>query len=402
MVLDPGRPHEYPRRVLVCVVGMSPAVVTETLYALAKKEEPAFVPTEVHVVTTTKGAEGVRDRLLAGGNGAFHELLTEHLPGVAVAFSEDHIHLVRDGECELPDIVTKRHQVAVADTLLHVLRELAADHRCAIHASIAGGRKTMSFYMGYAMSLLGRPQDRMSHVLLTRPGFEHVDFFFPTKDSKPLLPKEVPPPKALVLDAKDADGCIELAPVSFVRLGDGAADWLRETKLSFNDAVAFAQLAVTPQPVTLDLASCTVSTGGRSARLEPKCMAWYAYFALRRLEGLQPDRLPFEGAVRIQPAFEGCVGLDMTLLRQVFNACGIAAVPKFEETHASDKDTDLAQEFREVPSIINAKLKAAFGPQAARRLSLAGPGERHKRDGVYGLMNLAPEHIVFTRRPDAR
>jgi CRISPR-associated protein (TIGR02584 family) len=32
--------------------------------------------------------------------------------------------------------------------------------------SIAGGRKTMGFYAGYALSLYGRAQDRMSHVLV--------------------------------------------------------------------------------------------------------------------------------------------------------------------------------------------------------------------------------------------
>ena len=42
------------RRILMCVSGMSPAVVTETLYALLTQDEP-FVPDEVHVITTHKG-----------------------------------------------------------------------------------------------------------------------------------------------------------------------------------------------------------------------------------------------------------------------------------------------------------------------------------------------------------
>ncbi|WP_157991654.1 hypothetical protein [Caldimonas tepidiphila] len=36
------------RRVLVCVCGMSPAVITETLYVLMH-QDPPFVPDEVHV-----------------------------------------------------------------------------------------------------------------------------------------------------------------------------------------------------------------------------------------------------------------------------------------------------------------------------------------------------------------
>ena len=77
-------------------------------------------------------------------------------------------------------------QVAMADTMLRVLRRLTADPQCAIHASIAGGRKSMSFYMGYAMSLLARPQDRMSHVLVTQAGYEHPAFFYPTREPQPI------------------------------------------------------------------------------------------------------------------------------------------------------------------------------------------------------------------------
>jgi CRISPR-associated protein (TIGR02584 family) len=59
------------------------------------------------------------------------------------------------------------------------VRELTADPDCAIHASIAGGRKTMGFYLGYALSLFGRPQDRLSHVLVSSPFESNQNFFYP-------------------------------------------------------------------------------------------------------------------------------------------------------------------------------------------------------------------------------
>ena len=37
-----------------------------------------------------------------------------------------------------------------------------------MHVSIAGGRKTRGFLAGYTLSLLGRPQDRLSHEQLTQ------------------------------------------------------------------------------------------------------------------------------------------------------------------------------------------------------------------------------------------
>lgn len=398
MSLDPNRPHDYPRRALVCMVGLSPAVVTETLYALVKQQEPAFVPTELHVITTTRGAEGVHRHLLADGEGHFHRLLAEHLPGHAVSFDpQRNVHLVCDGDTPLPDIVEPAHQCLMADTILRVLRELAADPQCAIHASIAGGRKSMSFYMGYGMSLLARAQDRMSHVLVMPEDFEHPEFFYP-----PLVPRELTTRDKRTVNTRDAR--LALAPVSFVRLADGGADWLRQTRSSFDEAVAFAQLALTPQPVTLHLESGTVESGGCSARLEPVEMAWYSYLARRRQADVQDEALPFAGAVKLRRAFEDCAGLDLAAVCKAFADCGCRGMPKYDETHSRQSDLDLASEVREVVSHINRKLAAAFGPQAAQRLMIAGPGERRKRDGVYGLMNLAPELITINARiaADAR
>ncbi|MEF8766960.1 hypothetical protein [Candidatus Accumulibacter contiguus] len=51
-------PNDYPRRILVAVTGLSPQIVTETLYALAVAPSgTAFVPTEIHLITTRSGAE---------------------------------------------------------------------------------------------------------------------------------------------------------------------------------------------------------------------------------------------------------------------------------------------------------------------------------------------------------
>ena len=54
-------PAAYPRRILLAVTGLSPQIVTETLYALAVKGNPAWVPTEIRhdhdAAGRAKGAE---------------------------------------------------------------------------------------------------------------------------------------------------------------------------------------------------------------------------------------------------------------------------------------------------------------------------------------------------------
>ena len=57
------------KNILFLVTGMTPQIVTETLYALAADPEVSekWVPTEIHVLTTAKGKIQIRSRLFNDG-----------------------------------------------------------------------------------------------------------------------------------------------------------------------------------------------------------------------------------------------------------------------------------------------------------------------------------------------
>ena len=60
----PMKPQDYATRILVAVTGLSPQIVTETLYALAvapAPSEPRFVPTKIRLITTEQGAARAKD-----------------------------------------------------------------------------------------------------------------------------------------------------------------------------------------------------------------------------------------------------------------------------------------------------------------------------------------------------
>ena len=77
-------PAAYPRRVLLAVTGLTPQIVTETLWALAVEGQPAWVPTEVRIITTRQGAETARCALLSDEPGWFHRLRADNgLPEIA-------------------------------------------------------------------------------------------------------------------------------------------------------------------------------------------------------------------------------------------------------------------------------------------------------------------------------
>jgi len=253
-------PASYPRHILLAVTGLSPQIVTETLYALAVEGAPAWVPTEVRIITTRRGAEHAQRALLSVG-GWFHRLCEDYrLP--AIAFGVKNIRVITGpAGAPLDDILEEADNAAVADFITEEVRDITADPQASLHVSIAGGRKTMGFYVGYALSLFGRAQDRLSHVLVP-PSFESRDDFF------------YPPP-----GAKDAR--VHLGDIPFVRLRDGLPERLLEGRARFSEAVAEAQKALPPPALHLDPATRTVTAGGENIVLERPQFALYWMMAER-------------------------------------------------------------------------------------------------------------------------
>lgn len=276
--MDPGR---YPRRILLCVTGLSPQIITETLYALAVRNQPPFVPTEIHLITTAEGAERARLTLLSDDPGWFHRLCRDYaLTGIR--FDEGNIHVLRDADgAILNDIRTPADNEAAADTITAVVRSLTTDtHGSAVHASIAGGRKTMGFYLGYAMSLFGRPQDRLSHVLISSPFESNQQFYYPTRESRVIY---TPLPEQRPLDTRDAQ--VTLAEIPFVRLRDGLQESLLREDASFSEAVRQAQRNLATPALLLDPAARQIRCGETVIPLPPIDFAFLAWFARRALAG---------------------------------------------------------------------------------------------------------------------
>ena len=300
------QPHEYARRALVAVTGLSPQIVTETVYALTVRQEPPFVPTEIRLITTEEGAERAKLSLLHPESGWFHRLRTDYdLP--PIAFGPEHVHVLTDaGGRPLGDIRSPEDNERAADTITDLVRGLTGDDDCALHVSIAGGRKTMGFYLGYALSLYGREQDRLSHVLVNAPYESHPEFFYPTPRSVLIHTRE---PRSRPYDARDAK--VTLAEIPFVRLREGLAPELMEGTASFSAVVADAQRALPPLALALDPASCTVTAGGESFHMKPAWFATYWMLAERaRLgkpgvhwsdDGIEQELLDYYGQV-VNPA----------------------------------------------------------------------------------------------------
>jgi len=268
-------PRTCSRRILLAVTGLSPQIVTETLYALAVAPAASpFVPTEVHLITTAEGAERARLALLSDKPGWFHRLRKDFgLP--EIAFDGGHIHILRDASGQpMADIRSPADNLACADFITEKVRELSADPHSALHVSIAGGRKTMGFFLGYALSLFGRPQDRLSHVLVSEPFENSWEFFYPTPYENIIETAG----KKLV-DTQRAR--LSLAEIPFVSLRHGLPTALLDGSARFDATVAAARASLGPARLEIDLAAREVQAAGHRFRLPPAALALLAVFARR-------------------------------------------------------------------------------------------------------------------------
>jgi len=209
-----------------------------------------------------------------------------------IAFGPEHIHVLKDAAGEpLSDIRSPDDNTCAADIITDVVRELTRDDKSALHVSIAGGRKTMGFYLGYALSLYGREQDRLSHVLVSAPYESHPQFFYPTVRSRVIY---TPPPHNHPHDTRDAE--VTLADIPFVRLRSELPEDLLDGEVRFRDAVIAAQRTIGPPELVIDLPARRLRAAGKVIAFSPVQLAFLAWLARRRKQGREWLECPSAGA----------------------------------------------------------------------------------------------------------
>lgn len=85
---------QKPRHLLLCVAGLTPQIITETLYALTQKRGERV--DEVRVITTTGGRDRIMKVLLDPAEGKFYEFCRDcQLNPSSIKFDETTIALLR-------------------------------------------------------------------------------------------------------------------------------------------------------------------------------------------------------------------------------------------------------------------------------------------------------------------
>lgn len=277
------------REILIFVAGTTPQIVTETLYALTQSIKPPVFPDEIHILTTLNGKEAIEKGLLE------KERLSNfskefHLPRIPL--TRESIHVVCDEKGRpLDDIRDVSQNEYIGNFIANFIRDKAQDPGVRLHCSLAGGRKTMSFYLGSALQLFGRPWDKLYHVLVT-PEFEsHPEFYYKPRKNKILERRDLNGKVIARLETRDAE--ILLAELPFVRLRD---KFSLEGK-SFRELIREGQreidMASTQPPVRANLSEKVIYIGQVGIDMVPMQMVLYINLLRRKLEGCHYPERPY-------------------------------------------------------------------------------------------------------------
>jgi len=289
--------------ILVALAGLSPAVITETVWALAHMEIP-IVPKRIIVITTQQGRERVvrqlfeegawepmREKLLlklsqreAEKGGIGNQNLQHYLKLGPVP---DSIRVIpqADYQKELNDVRTAEDNAQVADFLLENLRPFTENAHCRIIGSIAGGRKTMGALLHSVMSLLGRADDRLVHVLVEEPWDRLPGFLYPGCAGNFCHPET-----GETLDTGSA--YLDLAEIPFIPLRPMFESELQKYAGSYLELVREVRRRALSRgedtPVFADPEKGFLRIGDQSLEFNPREYVYYLAFLKRASEGEKP------------------------------------------------------------------------------------------------------------------
>lgn len=284
---------QHKKTVLLAVVGTSPAVLTETLWALYK-EKPEYVPDEVHICSTSTGVAKAKAALATpttNGNTVLFDL--KHAVGKEQMKIDYHEFTDPKDGLPLTDIQTSKDQELVADQLLEEVRKLKnpMQEECRIVCSVAGGRKSMSALMYAVMSLAGDGGDIITHVLADERATSCPDFFYPGQKKQKLMNKA-----GVAFTAKEI--LVELAQIPFVPLRSLVGEkQLSKAAGSFETLVKRARNeldSVKPEGISIRLSTTEMQAviNGERLTLPPDAYLMLALMVHSRIMDTQKGRPP--------------------------------------------------------------------------------------------------------------
>ncbi len=363
------------KRILIAISGLSPQILTETLYALHLRGK---MPSTIRILTTREGKLAIIAQLLQPEEGQYHRFLKDYaIPPETIDFTAEHIHAVADAfGNEYDDIAGEEENECFLTLCMEQTFVATRQDDCEVLFSLAGGRKTMGACLAVAAQCYARPQDRIFHVLIT-PEFESSSqFYYPPPVSVPLELQDNRTHTPYILETRYAE--VFLLPLPFFSFRDRLTD----NHLSRVESPAELMLSLVKEKraeLLIDLTLNKIIWKGRELDIMPTPLAIYLFFALIKKNA--PCSISCQGCGTCTITREELLSNVQTiteLYRQKIPPDHIS-----EGIFTSDMQTLTAESFNSHRNRINRELEKAFGHTEAKRLQIVTHG---KRPGIsYGI-----------------
>lgn len=166
---------------LIGLVGASPAVITEAIWALAFQLDEPVLLDSIQIIYTEGTAHHATG--LFSNNGMLAQLKADYPQQMPWSLPR----LSKQGLIDIEDVTTTEEAHKAATSIFDWVRQAfscrqdAEDH---FHVVMAGGRKTMSGFMMTAFQLLAHSGDHLWHVALCQTKLP-AEFFYPRPTDPP-------------------------------------------------------------------------------------------------------------------------------------------------------------------------------------------------------------------------
>lgn len=285
------------KNILVAVSGLTPQVVSETLFCLSVQKKIRI--DEIFVITTTEGKRNIekyffKNRKSGRTEGPFS--LKEEINNLCKLYKiktpvfniKSNVIVASEENVKMHDVRTDKDNILFPNVVTNVLKTITADDRNMLYCSLSGGRKTMSAYLGFALSLYAREGDKLFHVLASSE-FENTGRFYPlSKNKKDLILSEVP----------------------FIKLRPVLKDKLDYKNKTYSEIIEQSQIELerlNEDGITIDIKKHLLSFKGKTVRIPATHLAFYLFFInLKRkgVDGFDIENLDSENNNYVKEIYE--------------------------------------------------------------------------------------------------
>ena len=278
--------------ILVISVGITPQIVTETLFYYYKLAKTIRKFSKIVLITTEAGREKLVEELF---DNKWLNKLENKLGFKAnqIPLKEDDIHVIKDKDGQpIWDVRNTEESKYETKLLFHLFKELTNDADSRLTVTVAGGRKSMGVSTGLALQLFGRDQDEMIHIIVPQERFNDKEWFFPEDpkcESEKIEVSDIPFIKIrkLVSDTLNVDDPDELLEIAQTRL---------------DEVSPIQHLVIQKNSIIID---------SNTIQLSPLNMMVWRYLARKKIENCTSD--PNE----ICPGCAGCYVTHYTMIEEL-------------------------------------------------------------------------------------